>query len=177
MVNNTGSTQRVEIMARRSSIDDVWNEIFDSLVLDNEPPFEYVKNVVITTKTGVRLRVSALDFAQILERERFLTPDESDILSCKLSINFDKVRRDVDEWVSQALYYFDHNGKFKPVERKPRATKAKPKAKTKADRTAKTASNDGVDAVVTAKKPTRKSTKAASTDDVAPVKKPRPKKS
>ena len=142
MVNNDRSTQRVTIMARRPSPDDIWNEIFDSLVLDNEPPFEYIKNVIITTKTGVRLRVSAIDFAQILERERFLTPEESDILSCKLAINFTKVRKDVDEWADQAMYFFNHNGKFKPpmkktAKRKPAATSAKKTPKVSSTKASK----------------------------------------
>lgn len=118
MVNNTGNMQRVTTMARRTDSDDVWNEIFDSLVLDNEPPFEYIKNVIITMKNGVRMRVTAMDFAQILERERYLNPDESDILSCKLAINFSKVRKDVDEWADQAMYYFEHNGQLKPTAKK-----------------------------------------------------------
>jgi hypothetical protein len=141
MVNNYGNTQRVTIMARKSSADEIWNDIFDNLILDNEPPFEYIKNVLITTKSGVRLRVSAVDFSHILERERFLTPDESDILSCKLAINFDKVRRDVDEWADQAMYYFDHAGKFKPVTKKTAKKKATSTAKT----TRKTVSKTGKD--------------------------------
>lgn len=142
MVNNDRSTQRVTIMARRPSPDDIWNEIFDSLVLDNEPPFEYIKNVLITTKTGVRLRVSAVDFAQILERERFLTPDESDILSCKLAINFSKVRKDVDEWADQVMYFFNHDGRLKPPAKKP----TKRKVATPAKKTAK-ANKDEIAAV------------------------------
>lgn len=134
MVNNTKSTTRLEIMTRIPKSDEVWNEIFDSLILDNEPPIEYIKNVVITTKTGVRLKVSALDFAQILERERFIHPEESDILSCRLAINFDKVRKDVDDWADRLIYFYDSNGKIKPPTRKPRkpaakTTKAAPKSK------------------------------------------------
>lgn len=133
MVNNDGSTQRVTIMARKNNSDEVWNDIFDSLVLDNEPPFEYIKNVIITTKTGLRLRVSAVDFAQILERERFLTPDESDILSCKLAINFDKLRKDVDDWADRTMYSFDNDGKLKPT--RSRTAKSKEPKKRSATKT------------------------------------------
>lgn len=126
MVNNTENRTRVYIMAHIPKTDKVWNEIFDSLVLNTEPPIEYIKNVIITTKTGIKLKVSAIDFAQILERERFIKPEESDILSCRLAINFDKVRKDVDKWADQLLYFFDNNGKRKPpVKRTPRATTAK----------------------------------------------------
>jgi len=132
MVNNIRNEQRVSIMARKQSLDDVWDEIFDSLVLGNEPPFEYIKNVIITTKTGLRLKVNATDFAHILERERYLTPEESDILSCKLAINFTKVRKDVDEWAHDLLNKFDGmqdpNNASKPRAKKPAAKTA---AKTK----------------------------------------------
>lgn len=167
MVNNYGNTQRVTIMARKSTSDDIWNEIFDSLVLDNEPPFEYIKNVLITTKAGVRLRVSAIDFAHILERERYLTPEESDILSCKLAINFDKVRRDVDDWAEQAMYYFDHDGEFKPkkAKRKPAAsesktktTKSKPKTDTKKAEPKKPATKKPATKTPAKKPPAKKST-------------------
>lgn len=134
MVNKIRNSPRLEIMARVPKTDDVWTEIFDSLVLDNEPPLEYIKNVVITTKTGVRLKVSALDFAQILERERFINPEESDILSCRLAINFDKIRKDVDNWANDVISFYDNDGKvIPPVKRtrKPRTTSTKQPATKK----------------------------------------------
>ena len=146
----------VTIMAQKHSPDDIWNDIFDSLVLDNEPPFEYIKNVVITTKTGVRLRVSAIDFAQILERERFLTSAESDILSCKLAINFDKVRKDVDKWADQIMYHFENDGKFKPAVKK-QQKRTSVKAETVEE----------VAPVVA--KPARKSAKVKATAEVATI--------
>jgi hypothetical protein len=158
MVNNTKNTTRVEIMARIPKTDQVWNDIFDSLVLDTEPPIEYIKNVIITTKTGVRLKVSALDFAQILERERFINPEESDILSCRLAINFDKVRKDVDEWADQLIYFYDHDGKKKPPvkrTRKPAAKTTKSTAATKAKAAAKTKATKAK-ATATKKTTTRK---------------------
>ncbi len=107
MVNNDRNENLVSMMARDKSLDDAWDDIFDSLVLDNEPPFEYIKNVVITTKAGIRLKVNAIDFAHILERERYLSSDESDILSCRLAINFNKVRKDVDSWADQLINQFE----------------------------------------------------------------------
>lgn len=134
MVNNSRHADRVRLMARKKSSDDVWNEIFDNLILDNEPPLEYIKNVVITTKTGLRLRVSAIDFAQILERERFLTPEESDILSCRLAINFDKLRKDVDEWANDVIAFFENTDR---VSKRKQASASKTKTTRK---TAKRAS-------------------------------------
>lgn len=124
MVNNIKSTRRLEIMARLPKADDVWTEIFESLILDNEPPIEYIKNVTITTKTGIRLRVSAADFAQILERERYMHPDESDILSCRLAINFEKVRKDVNSWAEKFIAKLEGIKLSKPsAQSKPRVKK------------------------------------------------------
>lgn len=121
MVNNISSSQRVEVMARAIKTDDVWDKIFDGLIIESEPPLEYIKNVVITTKTGTRIRVSATDFAQILERERIIGPEESNILSCRLAINFSKVRKDVNQWAEQLMSYFD-NEEIKPKKKQPRKT-------------------------------------------------------
>jgi hypothetical protein len=108
MLNNIGNEQqRLHMMARDKSLDDAWDDIFENLVLDNEPPVEYIKNAVITTKTGIRLRVNATDFAHILERERYLSSEESEILSCRLAINFNKVRKDVDKWADQLIGQFE----------------------------------------------------------------------
>lgn len=160
MINNTDIT-RVEEMARPSNTDDVWNEIFDSLILSSEPPIEYIKNVIITTKTGVRLKVSAFDFAQILERERFISPEDSDILSCRLAINFDKVRKDVNAWARETMRTFD-----KSVDLKTTVIASKPKTKTKAVRAAKKPVNK------TAAKTTKKAATKTTTKKTA-VRKPR----
>lgn len=143
VVNNIRISPRVEIMARLPKTDEVWNEIFESLILDTEPPIEYIKNVIITTKTGVRLKVSAIDFAQILERERFIHPEESDILSCRLAINFDKVRKDVNQWAENVLKHYDaiveQQIPTKPVKRTRAKTVTSAKtADTKTKKTTKT---------------------------------------
>jgi len=110
MLNKIVELERVKNVAHKQNVDKVWNEIFDSLVLDNEPPIEYIKNATIVTKTGASFKVNAIDFAQILEREKYITPEESEILSCRLAINFDKVRRDVDQWAANIISQFDKQG-------------------------------------------------------------------
>lgn len=150
-------------MARLPKSDEVWNEIFESLVLDSEPPIEYIKNVVITTKTGVRLKVSAIDFAQILERERFIHPEESDILSCRLAINFDKVRKDVNQWAEQLITGFDTTGikvprkrpTKKPIEAKTTETPVKKPRKSVINTPTKTPTKTAAKAE---KEPVKKST-------------------
>jgi hypothetical protein len=126
MVNTDDGKETVNAMARDKSTDDVWDAIFDSLVIDNEPPFEYIKNAVITTKAGARLKVSAMDFAHILERERYLSSEESNILSCRLAINFSKVRKDVDSWAAQLIK------RFEPKLTRPKASTVKKNAAKRA---------------------------------------------
>lgn len=132
MINRIVDLEGVEV-AHKHNLDKVWDEIFDSLVLDSEPPIEYIKNATIVTKTGASFKVNAIDFAQILERERYLTPEESEILSCRLAINFTKVRKDVDEWASHVISYFDNQGKAvkksRPRAKKPTAKVKKPAVK------------------------------------------------
>lgn len=93
--------------ASRASDDDVWNDIFENLVIENEPPIEYIKRVTIRTKDGALHRVSARHFAQIIEQERHLTPEQSEIRSCKMSINFQKLRDDVDAWTDNLIRRLD----------------------------------------------------------------------
>lgn len=129
MLNKIVELERVKNVAHKQNVDKVWNEIFDSLVLDNEPPIEYIKNATIVTKTGVSFKVNAIDFAQILEREKYITPEESEILSCRLAINFDKVRRDVDQWATTLIAQFDNQGAKQKTKTRPRTRKVAAKTK------------------------------------------------
>ncbi len=95
-------------MARRKN--DEWNAIFNSLVLETEPPMEYVKTVIITTKTGGRFNVDPSDFAEILEREKLMGPELSMISSCRLALNMPKLKKDVNAWTDQMIDSFDNTG-------------------------------------------------------------------
>jgi hypothetical protein len=115
--------------ARKISDDAVWNDIFDSLVIENEPPIEYIKQVTIRTKDGSLHRVSAKHFAEIIEQERHLTPDESEIRSCKMSINFQKLRNDVDTWTEDLIRRLD--GPAQSTAKRKRKPAAKGKVATR----------------------------------------------
>lgn len=134
-INSSVSSQGVAVMAasqkktaRKISDDVVWNEIFDSLVIENEPPIEYIKQVTIRTKDGSLHRVSAKHFAEIIEQERHLTPDESEIRSCKMSINFQKLRNDVDTWTDDLIRRLD--GPEQPTGKRKRKPAARKKTAT-----------------------------------------------
>lgn len=129
-INSSVSSQGIAVMAtpqkkvtQRSSDDRVWDEIFDNLVIESEPPIEYIKQVTIRTKDGNLHRVSAKNFAKIIEQERHLTPEESEIRSCKMSINFQKLRDDVDAWTDDLIRRLDGASAKKPARRPARKTK------------------------------------------------------
>lgn len=132
-INSSVSSQGVTVMAtsqkKTTAADEYWNEIFDSLVIENEPPIEYIKRVIIVTKDGNQYKVSAQHFAKIIEHEKHLHPDESEIRSCKMSIDYNKLRYDVEHWA--ALLFSELDGvpvvpeEVKPVKRT-RAKSVKP---------------------------------------------------
>lgn len=90
-------------MSRSRTTQDTWDQIFDDLVLENEPPIRYIKDAIIVTKNGSRFKVSPDDFAHIVARERMLDPDHSDIQSLSLSLDFAKIKRDVNRWASRLI--------------------------------------------------------------------------
>ena len=111
-INSSVSSQGISVMATSQkkttqTTDEYWNEIFDSLVIENEPPIEYIKRVIIVTKDGNQYKVSAQHFAQIIEHEKNLHPDDSDIRSCKMSIDYIKLRNDVENWSAQLFSKLD----------------------------------------------------------------------
>jgi len=98
-------------MARRKPSTDEWKSIFNDLVLETEPPMEYVKSVTITTKTGGKFNITPEEFESVMEREKLLSPDSSLIASCKLALNIPKIKRDVNKWTDTMLDSFDKTGK------------------------------------------------------------------
>lgn len=90
-------------MSRSKVNTDVWEQIFADLILEAEPPIRYIKDAIIVTKNGARFKVSPDDFADIVARERNIDPEQSDIISCSLTINFAKVKRDVNKWTHSLL--------------------------------------------------------------------------
>ena len=100
---NKMTTSEVTIMPRSKTNSDGWDEIFDDLILDTEPPTRYIKDAVITTKSGNRFKVSADAFADIVAKEKLLGPDQSEIQSCSISIDFTKIKRDVNKWTNKFI--------------------------------------------------------------------------
>jgi hypothetical protein len=134
VINNHVHSQRVVVMATKKSSDAVWEDIFDSLVLEAEPPQKYIKRVTITTKDGHIFSLSPQDFAALIEQERYLPPGVGEIMSARMSLDFNKIKKDVDKWSEELLGSFDLNGKpAMPKFPKPKAGAPKqPRARTSA---------------------------------------------
>lgn len=137
-INSSVSSQGITVMATSpkkttdKASDDAWNEIFESLSIENEPPVRYIKNVVIQTKDGSVIKVSGKHFAEIIEQERELSPDQSEIRSCRLSINFPRLRADVDAWATGLFDILGSADQFKSTV-KPRKSNKRTSKKTKLD--------------------------------------------
>lgn len=103
MINKHDANKEVEVMSRSKVNTDVWEQIFSDLVLEAEPPIRYIKDAIIVTKNGSRFKVSPDDFADIVAREKTIDPEQSDIISCSLTIDFAKVKRDVNRWTHKLI--------------------------------------------------------------------------
>ena len=103
MINSYDKINGGGQMAKARTNQDVWDEIFDNLILETEPPIQYIKDAIIVTKNGTRFKVSASDYAEILARERTLGAEQSDIQSCSLSIDFSRIKRDVNRYANKLI--------------------------------------------------------------------------
>jgi len=118
-INSSVSSTGITVMASShkkpidKAADAAWDEIFNSLSIENEPPTRYIKSVIIQTKDGSVIKVSGKNFADIIEQERELSPEESEIRSCKMSINFPRLRADVDAWANDIFEALNTADEFK----------------------------------------------------------------
>ena len=100
MINTTVIFSEVTTMPKSKQSYDVWDDIIDSLVLEMEPPTQYIKDAIVVTKSGASYRLSATDFAELVAKEKTIPPEQSDIQHCSLSINFTKIKRDVNKFAN-----------------------------------------------------------------------------
>ena len=107
-------------MSRSKINTDVWEEIFSDLVLEAEPPIRYIKDAIIVTKNGSRFKVSPDDFADIVAREKTIDPEQSDIISCSLTIDFAKVKRDVNRWTHKLMNSVEEEAAKNSIKPKPK---------------------------------------------------------
>lgn len=100
MINTIVIFNEVATMPKSKQSYDVWDDIIDSLVLEMEPPTQYIKDAIVVTKNGTSYRLSAADFAELVAKEKTIPPEQSEIQHCSLSINFTKIKRDVNKFAN-----------------------------------------------------------------------------
>ena len=134
-INSSVSSHGITVMASSpkkpvdKAADAVWEDIFNSLTIENEPPTRYIKSVIIQTKDGSVLKVSGRSFAEIIEQERHLSPGQSEIYSCRMTINFPKLRADVETWCGDLFTELNTSDSYKVTVK----SKRKAAKKTKRD--------------------------------------------
>lgn len=128
MINNSETCKEVNDMSKAKSSNDIWDDIIDSLVLDTEPPTKYIKDAIIVTKNGSSYRLSANDFAELVAREKSIPPEQSEIQHCSVSIDFTRIKRDVNKWSNTLLSMIEST--IKPVNLGPKKKSIKSKTTT-----------------------------------------------
>jgi len=129
-------TKRVEsseiiTMTAKKNVDTVWNDIFDSLELEVEPP-EYIKKITVYTVDGRAMNITPEDFASLIEYESNLPISHREIQSARMILDFAKIKRDVNKWSDNFFGSLDKTGKVPtPKFSKPEAGVIKAKARKK----------------------------------------------
>lgn len=90
-------------MAKEKKSNDGWDQIFSELVLESEPPVEYIRNATVITKNGYKLVVSPAAFTDLVARERNVDPELRDIQSWEVILNSTKIKRDVNKWTANLI--------------------------------------------------------------------------
>jgi hypothetical protein len=129
MINNSEIFREINNMPKAKSSTDIWDEIIDSLVLETEPPTRYIKDAIVVTKTGVSYKLSASDFADLCAREKTIPPEQSEIQHCSVSIDFTRIKRDVNKWSTLLIASIEEN--FPAINLTPKKTRTKKAPVTK----------------------------------------------
>jgi hypothetical protein len=91
-------------MARKKTPEDlVWDNIFSSIIFESEPPPKYIKTATIHTKTGKRIKLTGEEFTEVMEHERMMHPDHAIVESCKVTLDFDLLKHDVEKFAVHVL--------------------------------------------------------------------------
>jgi hypothetical protein len=91
-------------MAKRKSPEDLeWDHIFSALEFDSEPDPKYIKQAIIETKTGKRFKLTGSEFHNVMTQEREMGPEHGVVVSCKVTLDFQKLKADVDKFAITVL--------------------------------------------------------------------------
>jgi len=91
-------------MAKRKTPEDLeWEQIFSALQFDTEPDPKYIKQAVVETRTGKKFKLSGAEFHDVMTHEREQSPEHAIIVSCKITLDFTKIKADVTRYAVSTL--------------------------------------------------------------------------
>lgn len=91
-------------MAKKKTAEDLeWEAIFNSITFDTEPPAKYIKDAVVRTRYGKRIKLSGKEFVAVMEQERMMDPEDALIESCKVTLDFDRLKQDISRFATGVL--------------------------------------------------------------------------
>lgn len=91
-------------MSKSKQNSDDWDMIFDTLIIESDPPpIKYINDATIITKSGNKFKVSAEDFTAMVQQHKATGFENTEIYSCSLSINFTRIKRDVNRWTNKFI--------------------------------------------------------------------------
>lgn len=91
-------------MAKRKTHEDLeWEQIFSALQFDTEPDPKYIKQAVVQTRSGKKFKLSGPEFHDVMMHEREQAPDQAVIVSCKITLDFHKIKTDVTKFAITCL--------------------------------------------------------------------------
>lgn len=91
-------------MARRKTPEDLeWDQIFNMIQFESEPDPKYIKQAVVETRTGKKFKVSGMEFYEIMAHDRQQPPDQNMVVSCKITLDFERIKTDVTKFAQTHL--------------------------------------------------------------------------
>lgn len=91
-------------MARKKKPEDLeWEKIFNAIQFEAEPDPKYIKQAVIETASGKKFRLTGYEFQEVMSMDRNQDPAHAQVISCKITLNFDLIKHDVTRFAVKEL--------------------------------------------------------------------------
>lgn len=87
----------------KTNDDHAWDHIFSTISFDFDPPAKYIKAAVIQTKTGKKVKLTAQEYMSVMEQERQIDPKHAIVKSCRVTLDFEKLKTDIDRFALAAV--------------------------------------------------------------------------
>ncbi len=91
-------------MARKKTPEDLeWEQIFSAIQFEAEPDPKYIKQAVIETVSGKKFRLTGYELQEVMSMDRSQDPAHAQVVSCKITLNFDLIKSDVNKFAIKEL--------------------------------------------------------------------------